>query len=82
LEVGGFARRDAQHPERIVVRMTKHEIERESRWVRLGRAMGPGLYAISVLTGAPQQRAAMSAAYGTNDSPARRKRRQPQKVTR
>jgi hypothetical protein len=63
--------------------MTKHEIERESRCVRLGRAMGPGLYAISVLTGAPLlQRAAMSAAYGTSDSPARRKRRQPQKVTR
>jgi hypothetical protein len=47
LEVRGFARGDAEHLERIVVRMTKHEIEHESWWVRLARAMGPGLYAIS-----------------------------------
>jgi hypothetical protein len=67
---------------RIVVRMTKHEIERESWWVRLGRAMGPGLYAISVIAGAPPQRAAMLAAYGSSDRPARRKRRQPEGVTR
>jgi len=80
--VGGFARRDAGDLERIVMRMTKHEIERESWWVRLGRAMGPGLYAIRVIAGAPPQRAAMLAAYGRSDCPARRRRRQPEGVTR
>jgi hypothetical protein len=64
------------------MRMTKHEIERESWWVRLDRAMGPGLYAIRVIAGAPPQRAAMLAAYGRSDCPARRRRRQPEGVTR
>ena len=49
------------------MRMTKHEIERESWWVRLGRAMGPGLYAIRVIEGEPTQRAAMLAADGSSD---------------
>jgi hypothetical protein len=62
--------------------MTKHEIERESWWVQLGRAMGPGLYAISFLAAVPPQRAAMLAGYGSSDCPARRKRRQPTGVTR
>jgi hypothetical protein len=65
------------------MRMTEHEIESESRWVRLGRAMGPGLYAISVIAGAPPQRAAMLAAYGSSsDCRARRWRRQQEGVTR
>jgi hypothetical protein len=68
--------------ERIVIRMTKHEIERESWWVRLGRAMGPGLYAMHVVAGVPPRRAALLAAYGSGDCPARRKRRQPEGVTR
>jgi hypothetical protein len=58
------------------MRMTKHEIERESWWVRLGRAMGPGLHAMSAVAGVPPRRAAMLAAYGSSDSPARRRRRQ------
>jgi hypothetical protein len=62
------------------MRMTKHEIE--SWWVRLGRAMGPGLCAISVIAGMPPQRAAMLAAYGSSDCPARRWRGQPEGVTR
>jgi hypothetical protein len=56
--------------------MTKHEIERESWWVRLGRAMGPGMYAMSMVAGVPPRRAAMLAAYGRSDFPARRKPRQ------
>jgi hypothetical protein len=62
--------------------MTKHEIERESWWVRLGRAIGPGLHAISVVAGVPPQRAAVLAACGSNDWPARRRRRQPDGVAR
>jgi hypothetical protein len=79
LEVRGFARRDAEHLERIVVRMTKHEIESESWWVRLGRAMGPGLYAVSVIAGMPPRRAAMLAAYGSGDRLAHRGRPAPSK---
>ena len=78
----GFARRDVGDLERIVVRMTKHEIDRESWWVRLGRAMGPGLHTFSVIAGVPPQRATKLAAYGTSDCPARRTRRQQQGVTR
>jgi hypothetical protein len=78
----GFARRDAGDLERIVMRMTEHEIDSESGWVRLGRAMGPGLYAISVIAGAPPQRAAMLAAYGSSDCRARRWRRRQEGVTR
>jgi hypothetical protein len=62
--------------------MTKHEIERESWWARLGRAMGPGLYAISIIAAVPPRRAAMLAAYGNGDCPARRNRRQRTGVTR
>ena len=62
--------------------MTKHEIERESWWVRLGRGLGPGLYAISVIAAVPPQRAAMLAAYGRSDRPARRWRRQREGLTR
>jgi hypothetical protein len=76
VRVGGFSRRDGEGLERIVVRMTKHEIERESWWVRLGRAMGPGMYAMSIVAGVPPRRAAMLAAYGRSDFPARRKPRQ------
>ena len=62
--------------------MTKHEIERESWWVRLGRGMGPGLYAISVMAAVPRQRAAMLAAHGSSDRPAGRGSRQPEGMAR
>jgi hypothetical protein len=64
--------------ERIVGRMTRHEIEPESWWVRLGRAMGPGLYAIRVFAGMPPIRAAVLAPYRSSDGPAWRERRQPE----
>jgi hypothetical protein len=62
--------------------MTKHEIERESWWERLDRAMGRGLYPMSIFVGAPLWRTAMSAAYGTNEREARSNPRQPESVTR
>jgi len=58
--------------EQIVGRMTRHEIEPESWWVRLGRAMGPGLYAISVFAGMPPRRAVTLAAYRSSDGRTRR----------
>ena len=80
--VRGFARRGAATLGRIVVGMTRHEIEPESRWIRLARAMGPGLYAISVFAGMPPHRTAMLSPYRSSDGPARRERQQSEGVTR
>jgi hypothetical protein len=57
--VRGFARRGAAGLGRIVLRMTRHEIEPESWWIRLARAMGPGLYAFGVFASMPSHRTTM-----------------------
>ena len=75
--VRGFARCDVADIDPIVGRMTRHEIEPESWWVRLDREMGPGLYAIRVLAGLPPRCWPRTAA-----ATERRERRQSEGVTR
>jgi hypothetical protein len=57
--------------------MTDDEIERESFWVRLGRAMAPGLCAISMIAGMPPWRAGTLAAYGSGHRQAPTMRQPP-----
>jgi hypothetical protein len=52
--------------------MTKNEIWREPWWVRLGYAMGPGLYALRLLAPGPRQHQALLAVYRSIDRRARR----------
>jgi hypothetical protein len=60
--------------------MMRHEIERESRWILLGRAMGRGLYPLSIFSGAPW-RVGMWTPYGADEREARRRRRQSERMT-